>query len=305
MKKVNILLSAYNGERFIAQQLDSLLAQKYPEIRIHIRDDGSTDGTAQIIRRYQEKYGEERICFYQGENVGYRKSFHWLLANCRGADYYAWCDQDDIWLSNKISRAVRALERYGTEIPAVYLGDFYWGDADCNPQKPNRSAYKKHTLVNYITTGDMNTFGFTEVFNECAAEGIRNREPLELCVHDQVVYLYCRCAGKVIWDVEPTAYYRRHGENASPQELKGGNRLTHMVWRIRTFLLHSGRGRVYDRFREFYEAYYDILSPGDREIFERYLQEGNRLRKALYRGRYREQAVDELLIRGLFLIGKL
>lgn len=301
MKTVNILLSAYNGEKFIAEQIESLLAQDYPAVTIHIRDDGSSDRTAEIVRQYTDR---PNVKLYEGENVGYRKSFAWLLANCRDADYYAYCDQDDYWMPDKISRAVRALERFDENTPAIYIGDFYWGDAQCRPLRPNRNAYKKHSLIKYITTGDMNTFGFTEVFNECAAAGIRDREPLELCVHDQIVYLYCRCAGRVIWDEKPTACYRRYGENASPQELVGGNRLSHFVWQVRTFLLSSGRDRVYDRFREFYEAYSDIISPEDQEKFELYLNDGNRLKKAVYRGCYRDKKTEDLMIRLLFLMGK-
>ena len=301
MKTVNILLSAYNGEKFIAEQIESLLAQDYPAVTIHIRDDGSTDRTVEIVRQYTDR---PNVKLYEGENVGYRKSFAWLLANCRDADYYAYCDQDDYWMPDKISRAVRALERFDENTPAIYIGDFYWGDAECRPLRANRNAYKKHSLIKYITTGDMNTFGFTEVFNECAAAGIRDREPLELCVHDQIVYLYCRCAGRVIWDEKPTACYRRYGDNASPQELMGGNRLSHFAWRIRTFLLSSGRDRVYDRFREFYEAYSDIISPEDREKFSLYLNDGNRLKKAMYRGCYRDKKTEDLMIRVLFLMGK-
>ena len=106
MKTVNILLSAYNGEKFIAEQIESLLAQDYPAVTIHIRDDGSTDRTVEIVRQYTDR---PNVKLYEGENVGYRKSFAWLLANCRDADYYAYCDQDDYWMPDKISRAVRAL----------------------------------------------------------------------------------------------------------------------------------------------------------------------------------------------------
>ena len=301
MKTVNILLSSYNGEKFIAEQIESLLAQDYPAVTIHIRDDGSSDGTVDVIRRFTDR---PNVKLYEGENVGYRRSFAWLLSNCRGADYYAYCDQDDHWMPDKISRAVKALDRFDENTPAIYIGDFFWGDADCNPGNPNRNAFKKHSLVKYITTGDMNTFGFTEVFNECAAAGIRDREPLDLCVHDQIVYLYCRCAGKVIWDEKPTACYRRYGENASPQELQGGSRLTHLVWQIRTFLLSSGRDRIYDRFREFYQAYGDIISPEDKKVFSLYINEGHRLKKALYRGVYRDKRTEDLMIRLLFLMGK-
>ena len=301
-KKVNILLSAYNGEQFIAQQIESLLAQDYPEITIHVRDDGSSDNTVQVVSRFVEDHPNVRL--YRGENLGYRRSFAWLLANCADADYYAYCDQDDIWMPDKISRAVKALERYDRETPAIYIGDFWWGDADCRPLRPNRNAFKEHTLVKYITTGDMNTFGFTEVFNEAAAAGVRSREPLDLCVHDQIIYLYCRCKGKVIWDVKPTACYRRYGENASPQELRGGNSLTHFFWRVKTFLFSSGRDLVYERFREFYEAYADILSPEQKEVFSLYINRGHCLKKALYRGKYRDKPSEDLMIRILFLIGR-
>lgn len=300
-KKVNILLSSYNGEKYIAEQLNSLLAQDYPEIVIHIRDDGSTDRTVEIIKEYLKN---PNIRLYEGENVGYKESFAWLLENCRDADYYSYCDQDDVWMPQKISRAVKALSSYD-DIPAIYLGDFYWGDYQCRPLWQYNNAFKEHTLTKYITSGDMNTFGFTEVFNECAAAGIRDREHLVLCAHDQIIYLYCKCAGKVIWDKKATAYYRRHGDNASPQELKGGNRLTHTAWQIKTFLLQSGRDRVYDKFQEFYRVYSDIMNPEDKATFELYLNKGHNIKKAAYKRRYRDKRPEDLMMRMLFLIGRI
>ena len=143
--------------------------------------------------------------------MGFRGSFAVASLKLRGADCTACVlDQDDIWMPEKISRAVKALSPYD-DIPAIYLGDFYWGDEECRPIRQYNNVEKEHTLVKYITSGDMNTFGFTEVFNECAAKGIRDRKVLEQTAHDQIIYLYCRCKGKVIWDKKPTAYYRRHG----------------------------------------------------------------------------------------------
>jgi glycosyltransferase involved in cell wall biosynthesis len=300
MKKVNILLSAYNGEKYISAQLESLLAQTYPSIEIHVRDDGSSDKTVEIVREYL-KYPNVKL--YEGENLGFRGSFAWLLANCRDADYYAYCDQDDVWMPEKISRAVKALSKYD-DIPAIYLGDFYWGDDQCRPQWQYKNADREHTLVKYITSGDMNTFGFTEVFNERCAAGIRDRKPLVKCAHDQVNYLYCKCKGKVIWDKKPTAYYRRHGDNASPQELVGGSRLTHTLWQVKTFLLQSGRDRVYEKYQEFYDVYSDVMDPKEKKIFLLYLNRGHNLKKALYRGKYRDKKTEELMIRALFLLGR-
>ena len=80
MPKVNILLSTYNGEAFLKQQLDSLQAQNYKNIEIYIRDDGSTDNTIEIIKSYEERYENFRILF--GNNIGATNSFFQLSVNC-------------------------------------------------------------------------------------------------------------------------------------------------------------------------------------------------------------------------------
>jgi len=77
MEKVQILMSTYNGEKYLEQQLDSILNQTYPNICILIRDDGSMDGTAALLQRYADKY--ENVTFYRGENVGAIQSFFELL----------------------------------------------------------------------------------------------------------------------------------------------------------------------------------------------------------------------------------
>lgn len=300
MKKVHILLSTYNGAKYIRELLDSLLAQTYPNIEIHIRDDGSSDETCEIIRSYTDS----RIHLYQEENVGFRKSFAWLLSSCTGADYYAFCDQDDIWHPQKISRSVRGIEKF-SDTPAMYISDFWWADENCNPVKRNAAAKKPHTLVKYITTGDMNTFGFTEVFNEEAAAAVRGYTCTDLLVHDQILYLYCLCRGKVVWGDIPLAYYRRFGGNASVQEYQGGSYFTHVLWQLKTFLFSDGRDRVYGRFEEFYHAFSSKLPENCKEVFLLYINSGHKLKKTFYRGRYRDKLRDELAIRILFFIGKM
>ena len=91
-KKVNVLLSAYNGEKYIKAQIDSILNQSYPNVELYVRDDGSKDGTLAIVREYEEK---GLLHLEAGENVGFVKSFEWLIANGGEADYYAFSDQED------------------------------------------------------------------------------------------------------------------------------------------------------------------------------------------------------------------
>ena len=98
MKKIIILLSAYNGEKFISEQLESLLKMRIPdksEIKIVIRDDGSSDNTLKILESYEKKYNN--IYVIKGENIGWKRSFWELLKYEKNGDYYCYCDQDDIW----------------------------------------------------------------------------------------------------------------------------------------------------------------------------------------------------------------
>ena len=93
--KVVVLMSTYNGEKYIQEQLESILTQTYHNIKIYVRDDGSSDQTLEILKKYEN---ENKIILLKGTNKGFIGSFLTLLKECEEADYYAWCDQDDIWL---------------------------------------------------------------------------------------------------------------------------------------------------------------------------------------------------------------
>lgn len=113
---IHILLSTYNGARYLAEQLDSIIGQTYTDWRLFVRDDGSTDDTMQILTSYSIK--DPRISIIQdSENVGACHSFERLLAQCDGADYYAFSDQDDIWKPNKLALSLQALLQAEAEYP--------------------------------------------------------------------------------------------------------------------------------------------------------------------------------------------
>lgn len=123
-KKVAVLLSTYNGEKYLEEQLNSLCNQTYSNLEIVIRDDGSSDGTCDLIKKYQQKHNN--IKFEEGTNLGFIKSFFCLL-ELADADYYAYCDQDDIWLENKVELAVQALNKADGTKPNLAFGnsDYY------------------------------------------------------------------------------------------------------------------------------------------------------------------------------------
>ena len=109
---IDILLSTYNGERFIKEQLDSILAQTYTKWRLFVRDDQSTDNTNNILNEYQQLYPQKIILFPNNinRNIGVIKSFE-ILLECSNREYIMFCDQDDIWLPNKIEESLKTIKQ--------------------------------------------------------------------------------------------------------------------------------------------------------------------------------------------------
>ncbi|HOV15546.1 MAG TPA: glycosyltransferase, partial [Spirochaetota bacterium] len=125
--KINILMSTYNGEKYLKEQLDSLLNQTYKNIKIYIRDDGSSDNTLNILKEYNK---ENKINLFVGENIGFVKSFFWLIKNSDNADYYSFSDQDDVWFPGKLEKAINLLNKYDSQIPTLYFSNFDYYDSE-------------------------------------------------------------------------------------------------------------------------------------------------------------------------------
>ena len=107
MRNILVLMSTYNGEKYLKEQIDSILAQKNVEVTIQVRDDGSTDGTIRILEEYQ-KCG--KLNWYSSTNMGPAKSFLDLVYNAPlKYDYYAFCDQDDYWKEDKLYKAIETV----------------------------------------------------------------------------------------------------------------------------------------------------------------------------------------------------
>ena len=109
MNELTVCMSAYNGEKYIAEQIESIMTQEGCSPFLYIRDDGSTDNTLDVAKRAAQKY-EGRIAIESGTNIGYRKSFLTALCNAPETEYFAFADQDDVWLPNKCSSALKKLK---------------------------------------------------------------------------------------------------------------------------------------------------------------------------------------------------
>ncbi len=217
--RVAVLLSTYNGEAFVAAQLDSLLAQEGVEVEVFARDDGSTDATVAILARYAEHW-PTLAAPMGGGNLGPAASFLELLARApEGFDFYAFCDQDDVWLPTKLARAA---ERLGDVAgPALYCSAVMCVDATLRPLGERRIGGDpsfEHLLFENVA------FGNTVVMNAAARALIIARPPAAgVVMHDWWCALVMSAFGVVLQDRFAGVLYRQHRENAvgsSPSGLR-------------------------------------------------------------------------------------
>ena len=119
---IHIMMATYNGEKYICEQIESILAQTYHEWKLFISDDGSNDHTIEIINKYQEMY-PNKIFILESRNTFHnaKDNFSYLLKKIPEAEYYTFCDQDDIWYENKIDKAVKTIRN--KKGPILYCSD--------------------------------------------------------------------------------------------------------------------------------------------------------------------------------------
>ena len=237
MKSI-VLMSTYNGEKYLRQQLDSLLNQDLKPTKILVRDDGSKDETINILEEYSSKYSF--IEYYYGKNVGPAKSFFDLINKCEDYDYYALCDQDDVWFKDKLSSAIKKLKQENNGIPLLYAGRFTLTDKDLNPLNSKISK-----LYSYTDFGHALIYhtapGCTFVFNNQAKQLIKKYDVnKEYCViHDALIHKIVTMFGKMILDEEPHMYYRQHGNNVYGLTADKGKEFIH---RVKNFIGGNIRG---------------------------------------------------------------
>lgn len=301
LKKVQVLLSSHNGEKFIAQQIDSILGQKNVDVGLLIRDDGSADGTLDIVERYAR--GHLNIRYYAGENAGVQKSFFDLMAHAApDADYYAFSDQDDFWHGDKLGRAVELLEACpdGSQ-PLLYAGrpalvDERLGRPVPLPDRRTKGASFGNALVENICSG------CTEVFNGALLRLAAEHPPACPVLHDWWLYLTAACFGRVVYDDSTHISYRQHGGNAvgMPGSLPGR-------WKRRIRGVAGLKGTVSRQARDFYRAYGTFGCSGvPAGLVLNYKKSWRgRCRLAADRRIYRQRRVDDILYRILFLAGYL
>lgn len=275
MDKVLILLSSYNGEKYINEQIDSLFAQQDVFVHILVRDDGSTDNTVGLINERINK-GEE-ITLITGSNLGFAMSFMSLVQEAyeyiNDYDYYAFCDQDDVWLSDKLQAAISKLRAEGVPgVPNLYWSSFTLVDENLKPLNSIRGKEQNTTpkrvykpvmtkptiLVRYFM------LGCTMVFDKNMVEFIHRYPPKgKITMHDLWFSQTAIFFGHVIYDDNSHFLYRQHGENAAGVDSSWSGRWHRLK---KSFKTYERRHFREINAKNLLNTYHDILSEEDYKL---------------------------------------
>lgn len=300
MTTVEVLLSTYDGSRWLTEQLDSLLAQRDVAVRISARDDGSTDATPHLLRQYASRHPNVR--WRAGPNVGPAASFLELLQDCSpDVDLVAFSDQDDVWEPDHLARAAASL-RGGEGEPRMWCSDVLVCDGDLNPVRRHAAVRRgcswANALVENVATGS------TIVLDRAAVRRLTASIPSSPVMHDAWCYLVVAATGTVLYDPTPSVRYRQHGANALG--LADG-RVGTVLARLRRARSGPHVGAWTRQARDLERGYADVL-PADvlREV-RRFTATAPRARLtyALTGRAHRQRRVESLAARGLHVLGRL
>lgn len=210
MVKIAVLMSTYNGEKYLKEQIDSILNQKGDfSLSLIVRDDGSTDGTVHLLNEYQQK---GLLFWYSGENKKPALSFIDLIYKNKGYDFYAFSDQDDYWYEDKIENGIQSIKN--CLIPALYFCNAEYVDEKLNSL--GGKTYNHRMMLDfYSVLIGAGYLGCTFVFNRKLAEILQNNvRPQIVSMHDSFLARVCASVGgEIFFDPDVHIKYRQHGNN--------------------------------------------------------------------------------------------
>lgn len=302
--KVQIVLPIYNGENYILEQINSILNQTYSELSLLIRDDVSSDNSVSIIKNHFSYDG--RVNLIEGKsNLGVIESFFYLLKNSNDSDFYALSDQDDVWKTIKIERAIENLNKYELNIPLLYCAAVDVVDENLNYKgslsKRDKDPSFENAIVQNIATG------CTIVMNKAARDLIvaNKVDYKNVVMHDWWFYLVISTFGKVIFDQESVMYYRQHSNNTFGS---GYSPIQRWIPRIKRFFKKQEAGTATRQVQEFYNLYKNELSLEQKIIVEDYLNSRDnflkRLKFSLSRKVYRQNFFEDIVCHILLIFNK-
>ncbi len=213
-QRVAVLLGTKDGAAFIAEQLESLLAQSHPHIDLWVSDDGSTDGTTDLIRAWQARWHKGRLTLMEGPRRGFAANFRSMIVDPRiDADCYAFCDQDDVWEPDRLESALRWIETLDAATPLLFCSRTATisetGTAEGHSPLFGQPPSFRNALVQSIAGGN------TMMINRTARDLLAKASArTEFVSHDWWAYLIVTAAGGIVrYDPRPLVRYRQHAAN--------------------------------------------------------------------------------------------
>lgn len=283
---VTILLATHNGERYLAQQMDSIIDQTHNNWRVFVSDDRSTDNTCSLINAYIKRY-PEKIEFIDNSN-GFGSAcanFFFLLKQAveRDIDYVMFCDQDDVWAADKIEISLKAMieaeVKAGAQCPLLVFTDLEVADSQMNLHSKSFMTYShlkgtrtllRHLLIQNVVTG------CTMMINKALSKlSLQNDEETCVLMHDWWIALTASTLGKIIFLDVVLVRYRQHEKNSiGAKNVMSLKYLINKIFidnNIRVSMRHSMK-----QAKQFYKTYGSCLSKEDAVLVKNYSELGDR-----------------------------
>lgn len=275
--KIAVLMSTYNGEKYIKEQIDSILLQKNVDVYLYIRDDGSTDDTVKIINEYEKKYSNVILINRNNRvNLGINKGVLEFLLFAKhkllDSDYFAFADQDDKWLDDKLVSAVKLIDVYKNaqsinDQPILYYSKKTWTDETLNKLYDDEIIDTKGNYFDMFMP--VAAYGCTLVFNRKLLEKALEGPPSYMLAYDVYMYRLARSMNSIIVaDKTSHILYRRHENNLTA----GGGPIKvsiSPIILIKRIISNKNAFHTVQRYvREIYNLHYDDLGEKQKELFE-------------------------------------
>jgi rhamnosyltransferase len=301
-KMVTVLMSTYNGELYLSEQLDSILNQTHDKVNLLVRDDGSTDNTIKILKIYANN--NRKIKWYQGNNLGCGKSFFQLVLDAPTSDYYAFSDQDDFWENDKLQSAIDVISQYPHDVPILYC-------TKANPVDENLQPYEYRKIPMDVSPSFGNALtmniapGCTFVFNKKLLMEFRKMNINDIDIHDWSLYRVVTAIGGIVY-YDKTSYikYRQHSNNVIGYQ---STIIQHWIRRIKRFKNKEYRTIRHQMAKDIKKVYYDKMPEENKVMLDTFVNYKNSFKEKIKLLKMKEfrmgKKTDNIILKILIVVG--
>ena len=270
-EKIAILLATYNGEKYISEQIESILGQTEKDWVLYIHDDGSKDNTVALIKDYERKYPEQVVVVEGPVTGGAKTNFLYLFTQVE-APYYMCCDQDDIWLPEKIALTKKEMEnlsRADEERPCLVFTELKVVDGELNVLSEKMSTYQgldceklkfNRALIQNVVTG------CTMMTNRALRDELcKITDAGAVLMHDWWALLVATRFGKVSYIEDATILYRQHGNNGV-----GATNAASFLYKLKRMLEGEDIKQSLENTRKQAKAFADLYQEDEKSLVGQY-----------------------------------